>query len=171
MEPNTQTFRAEYLEELEVARAQLLALAEAVPEDRFGWRPAEGMRTFSAVLVHIAAVNFGLLWLAGWRGDHGVYDTPGDLKSMVQRNVELEKTVTAKRDAVDLLKRSFQAVLDSYTEAAGERMVDFAGRQTTARRLYMRMLAHSHEHVGQAVAYVRMSGMTVPWPDPLKEFV
>ena len=134
-------------------------------------RPLAQLEGCRVSVVHIAAVNFGLLWLAGWRGENSVYEKPGDLKAMVQRNVELEKTVTAKRDVIDLLKRSFQAVLDSYTEAGGERMVDFAGRQTTARRLYLRMLAHSHEHMGQAVAYVRMSGMRVPWPDPLREFV
>jgi len=34
--------------------------------------------------------------------------------------------------------------------------------------LYLRMLAHSHEHMGQAIAYVRSMGIKAPWPDPLK---
>ena len=37
---------------------QLIALAEATPEDKFAWRPAPGVRSTSEVYMHIAMANF-----------------------------------------------------------------------------------------------------------------
>ncbi len=37
---------------------QLLALAEAMPEEKFAWRPAPGVRSTSEVFMHIALANF-----------------------------------------------------------------------------------------------------------------
>ncbi len=161
-----------------MARAQLLALADAAPAEIYGWRPAEGTRSFSAVLVHIATANFGLLRLVGARATAGV-DLYGDLQSgdpaqlvaMIRKNIALERSLTDKPGVVDLLKRSFEAVEQSFTAASSEeleRAVSFLGETTTVRRVYLRMVAHTHEHMGQAIAYTRAAGMAVPWPDPLK---
>ncbi len=50
MQQEITSFQQEYLAELEIAEAQLLALAGAVPEGSYGWRPVLGARPFSAVL-------------------------------------------------------------------------------------------------------------------------
>jgi hypothetical protein len=63
------------------ASQQLIALAEATPEDKFGWRPAAGVRSTSEVYMHIAIANFYLLSVTGPK-------MPPDLKQ------EMEKSVT-----------------------------------------------------------------------------
>lgn len=65
-------FHGEYLWELDIAQVQLLALAEAVPEEGYSWRPVDDARSFSAMLVHVAAGNFALLHLVGMRPDSAV---------------------------------------------------------------------------------------------------
>ena len=72
---------------LHVSR-QLVALAEAIPEQKYGWRPGPGVRSTSEVIMHIAVVNFGLLNVTGPK-------LPPDLKSPDQ-----EKTVTAKAEVI-----------------------------------------------------------------------
>src|SRR5437879_7335571 len=47
--------------------SQLLALAEAVPEEKFAWRPAPGVRSTSEVFMHNALANFYLLSVTGDR--------------------------------------------------------------------------------------------------------
>ncbi len=171
-------YKGEYLWELDVPEIQLLALAEAIPEELYDWRPAEGMRTFSAVLVHIAASNFLLLDMAGMDATEDLYDHIGGdgyprIIAMVRENLRLEATVAQKHGVIDLLKRSFDAVRQTFANAGEEeleRSGQFFGEWTTVRRVYLRMLAHSHEHMGQAVAYARACGIPAPWPDPLKEF-
>jgi hypothetical protein len=178
MEQSKGDFKREYLWELSIARVQLLALAEAVPEERYGWRAAKDARTFSAVLVHIAAGNFMLLCRAGVSKPETVEvcgaiesDTPAQWAALIRRNLELERTVTGKAAVRSLLERSFATVERCFGEATEEELgkaANFFGEQTTQRRLYLRMLAHSHEHMGQAIAYVRSMGIQAPWPDPLK---
>src|SRR5438309_1288241 len=63
---------------------QLVALAEAIPAEKYAWRPGPGVRSTSEVFMHIALANFYLLSVTG-------PPMPPDLKSNT-----LEKTVTAK---------------------------------------------------------------------------
>jgi len=172
-------FIGEYLWELDMASRQLLALAESVPEERYGWKPVDDVRTFSAVLVHLGAANFGLLLAAGSQapecGDlygHLRLSEPSHLAAMILKNTSLERSITGKAEVITLLRRSLEVVAASITAASAEdleRPVQFFGEQTTVRRVYLRILAHCHEHMGQAIAYVRASGGELPWPDPVRE--
>jgi hypothetical protein len=169
-------FPGEYLWELDISRIQLLALAGAVPEEKYGWRPTGGTRPFSAVLVHIANGNFALLRLVGVRAPdvadlYGPLDGDelGQFAATIRKNIELEETLTGKQGVVDLLKKSFEAIEEAFHALSAEDLGKtgyFFGEQTTVRRVYLRMLAHTHEHMGQAIAYVRSMGIKAPWPDP-----
>ncbi|MBN9663693.1 MAG: DinB family protein [Acidobacteria bacterium] len=175
--PRIPGFPGEYLWELDMARTQLLPLAEAAPELMYGWSLAPRTRSFSAILVHIAVGNFCLLHLAGVRTTTGVElygelqpDGPALRLSMVRKNMAMEQTVTAKKDVVDLLRRSLEAVQYTLADSSAETLDEartFFDEETTRRRLYLRMLVHTHEHMGQAIAYARTFGMKLPWPDPL----
>ena len=167
-------FSGEYQWELDIARTQLVALADAVPEAIYGWSPVNGARSFSAVLVHIASVNMGLLRIAGvdFDGWTELYGEEADVPAMVRRNMSFEGTITDKDAAIAFLKRSFDAVQQAFHLLSAqdlEKPVDF-GESTTVRRIFLRILAHSHEHMGQAIAYARTYGSRMPWPDPLREF-
>lgn len=170
-------FQQEYLAELEIAKTQLLALAGAVPEESYKWSPAIGARSFSAVLVHIALGNLLLLYRAGVRMP-AVTDLYGGIEGepvarvveMIRKNVAMEGTIVAKLEVVDLLKRSFQSVSGTMARVTADDLDvigNFFGKPEAVRRLYLRMLTHSHEHMGQAIAYVRSMGCKAPWPDPL----
>jgi uncharacterized damage-inducible protein DinB len=163
-------FSSEYLEELKIPTRQLLALAEAVPAGKYSWRPAPGVRSVSEVYVHIAAGNFLLLDMAGVK-------PPDDLYSSIEKNVnrsmaidkknqELEKSITAKPQVIALLKRSLDTVRDNFSkanEASLNAPADFFGTKTTVRAIYLRILVHNNEHMGQSVAYARMNGVVPPW--------
>jgi hypothetical protein len=179
VQPEITGFHREYLRELSIPQTQLLALADAIPEEVYGWRPADDARSFSEVLVHIGAGNLMLLYRAGVHSTD-VMDLCGYIEgegisrwlAIVHKSFMLERTVTQKSAVIDLLKRSFEAVRQSFTAASEEDIGaarDLFGEVTTARRLYLRILAHSDEHMGQAIAYVRSMGVKVPWPDPVKE--
>lgn len=166
-------FRGEYLWELEIATRQMLAIAEAVPPTRYGWRPHPDARSFSEVFVHVATGNFMLLACAGVTAPVDLYPeipNSGDDRSQlfIRRNDELIANVSQKDAALELLKRSLAAVTDSFSQATDnelERSLHFFGEMTSVRRVYMRLLTHSHEHMGQLIAYLRMSGIPIPWPD------
>src|SRR6478752_6230957 len=53
-------YRAEYLRGLDDFGKKLVDLAEAMPAEKYTWRPGEGVRSVGEVYVHVAQANFGL---------------------------------------------------------------------------------------------------------------
>ncbi len=132
---------------------QLVALAEAIPADKFAWRPAPGVRSVSEVVMHVAVSNFYLLSNTGVK-------LPADIKP------DLEKTVTSKSDAIEWLKRSLDAVAIAHPKvkpADLSRKLKIDDHPGTVEGVYLRILVHANEHMGQLVAYARMNGIVPPW--------
>jgi uncharacterized damage-inducible protein DinB len=133
--------------------AQLIALAEATPADKFSWRPAPGVRSTSEVYMHIVVANFYLLSVTGPK-------MPADLKD------DAEKTVTSKADVIAWLKRSLDAVKTAHLAETPQHLavkVKIEGRNSTVDAMYLRIIVHANEHMGQLVAYARMTGVVPPW--------
>lgn len=142
-----------WLPEFNLAARQLVSLAEATPADKFGWRPAEGVRSVGEVYMHIALGNYWLLGHAGVKlPDSAPEITPG-----------LEKKITAKADVIRWLKESLETVRHSYPKADLKQKVQFFGKDTTSESVFLRILVHNHEPMGQSIAYARMNGITPPW--------
>jgi uncharacterized damage-inducible protein DinB len=132
---------------------QLTELAEAIPADKYSWRPAPGVRSVSEVFMHITLANFWLLSTTGPK-------MPPDLKR------EMEKTVTKKADVIAWLKRSLEAVKTARAQLKPgdmERKAKVDGKTVTVDGMYLRIIVHDNEHMGQLVAYARMNGIVPPW--------
>jgi hypothetical protein len=141
--------------EFEHAARQLVALAEATPAEKFSFRPGPGVRSTSEVYMHVAVGNYWLLAQAGVK--------PGGANWPDQIPADVEKKVTAKADILRWLKDSFAAVRASHDTVEGSKMVKFLGVDVPASHVMLRLLVHNHEHMGQAIAYARMSRVTPPW--------
>jgi uncharacterized damage-inducible protein DinB len=133
---------------------QLIALAEATPEKNFAWRPAPGVRSTSEVYMHIAQANFFLLGATG----------PKMPKEMESNDVE--KTITSKAEVIKWLKLSLEAVKQAHTTETPAHLalhVKIDGRDSTVDDMYLRIIIHDNEHMGQLIAYARMTGVVPPW--------
>jgi len=133
--------------------SQLVALAEATPEQKFSWRPAPGVRSTSEVYMHIVTANFYLLSVAG-------------AKMPTHLTEGMEKGVTSKAEVIRWLKRSLDAVKEAHlaeTPKDLQRTVHIADRDATVDGIYLRIIIHANEHMGQLVAYARMTGVVPPW--------
>jgi len=135
---------------------QLMSLAETIPEHEYSWRPVPGVRSISEVLMHIALANFYLLSITGPQ-------MPPDLRS-----ADMEKTVTKKADVIDWLTRSLDAVKAGRAQLkAGDlgRKVAMKGKEVEVDGLYLRIIVHANEHMGQLVAYARMNKVVPVWSE------
>ena len=158
-------FREALLFEFDIAERQLLGIADAVPADKYGWRPDGGTRSVSEVFVHVAGGTLFLLQLAGHTLPADIY---GHITAQGQdawwaiakHNDELEQTLTNKDAVLELLKRSLGSAREAITQSDEAELAE-----PLARRAFMRLIAHTHEHMGQMIAYTRMLGVSVPWPD------
>ena len=148
-------FRADYVAEVDSIGKKLVDLAQAIPADKYSWRPAPGVRSVSEVLVHVVQGNSMLPSFLGAARMEGV-------------SRESEKTVTDKAKIVDLLKKSVENARVAGMRVADadlDKRIDFFGSQITQRALLIRILNHMHEHLGQAIAYARMNGVAPPWSE------
>jgi uncharacterized damage-inducible protein DinB len=83
----------------------------------------------------------------------------------------MEKTVTAKPEVIDWLKRSLDAVKTAHANVKPgdlQRRVKIANRDATVDGMYLRVIVHANEHMGQLVAYARMNGIAPPWSESAK---
>jgi uncharacterized damage-inducible protein DinB len=146
--------RGEFMRNLDAAGTKLVRLAEAVPADKYTWRPAEGVRSFSEVFLHAAAANYLFPTFLG-------VESPDKRKSS-----DLEKSTTRKEEVIAILKQSLDHLKQAATtlpDSELETRVKWFLGETTKRETLFFVAAHNHEHLGQAIAYARMNGITPPW--------
>lgn len=147
--------RKELIGQLADAERKFVALAEATPADKYGWRPAAGVRSVSEVFMHMVGANYMIPGMAGVKR-----------KPDVALARDMETKVTDKAQIVDLLKRSFAHAKQSVMEVPDEQMdasVNLFGSPSTNRGVLVLMATHAHEHLGQSIAYARMNGIVPPW--------
>jgi uncharacterized damage-inducible protein DinB len=145
---------AGWMGEFDHASRQLNALADAVPADKFSWRPGPGVRSVSEVYMHVAVANYFLLGQAGAK-------IPPEIKI----TQDTEKSVTAKPDVIKWLKDSQELVRQNYAKLDRQKKVKFFGTDTAADNVLLRLLVHNHEHMGQSIAYARTIGVKPPWSE------
>ncbi len=148
--------RAEVLSELAGLEKRLVALAGAVPAEKYTWRPGEGVRSVSEVYLHVAAANYGVPTLVG-------IAVPAAIN---QRGFETRTTDKAK--VIETLKQSFvhvrQGILNM-SDTDTEKPVKLFGADSTYRGVLLFLVRHAGEHLGQSIAYARMNGVAPPWTE------
>jgi len=151
--PGVKGFRGDFLTQLDATEKKLVDLANAIPDEKYSWRPEEGVRSVSEVYVHVAGANYFFLSFAGVKPPDGI-------------SQDMEKTVTRKADVVEALKKSFafarEAVM-KMTDADLAHPAKMFGQETTVEGVLFVMSLHMHEHLGQSIAYARMNGVVPPW--------
>ncbi len=149
------SFKQDYLNQLNDAEKKFVSLAEAMPSDKYSWRPGLGVRSVSEVFMHVAGANYAFAMRVGAQPPAGG----------APRN--LEKAVTQKSQVVDALKASF-AYVRNYVEGLSDADLAketkfFGGKMASYQDILFFMANHMHEHLGQAIAYARTNGVVPPW--------
>jgi len=149
-------YLADFKGDFKFSQGRLVELAEAIPADKYGWSPAEGIRTVSEVFIHVAGAN---LFFASQFG----VEMPEDF------GMDAEKKITAKEDVIATLKKSqkhIKKAIHMATEKDLDETVMLFGKDRTWRSVLMIVSGHGHEHLGQAIAYARSNDVVPPWSAP-----
>lgn len=146
--------RAEFLEDLKDVEDKMVSLAEAFPQDKFTWRPGTGVRSVSEVFLHMAGGNFG--FPSAW----GATPPAG-----IQRQ-GFETSTTEKAQVIALMKQSYAYMrqsVENLSDADLAKSIKMFGQQRKVGSVLFITATHQHEHVGQLIAYARMTGVVPPW--------
>lgn len=136
------------------AREDMTELAEAVPAEKYTFRPVDGVRKFGEIYMHVAEGNYNIASLWGKKPPAGV--EPKDW----------EKEGADKAKVVERLKNSFQFLHDSIAELSDadlDRTIQIYDHPGRLREALLFVLSHNHVHLGQSIAYARAAGVTPPW--------
>ena len=130
---------------------QLTAIADAMPEDKWNFKPTDPQRTFGQQVMHIVQVDSKLL--AGLGGK-----TPPP---------QINMSATSKADVMAALKQSFaygDALIKEFDDAGLLERVPgiFLGPSASRVRLISFALGHSQDIYGQMAVYLRLNGVVPP---------
>jgi hypothetical protein len=147
--------KAAFLADVEAMRAKFVGLAEVFPPDKYSWRPMDGVRSVSEVLMLIASEGYGFAPTAF-----------GGKPAMSREESGALSKVTDKTQVIEHLNKGFayaKQTIEAIDPATlgGKRTV--FGRERTLPEVVMFVAGDMHEHLGQLIAYARMNRIVPPW--------
>jgi uncharacterized damage-inducible protein DinB len=148
--------RAEFLAEVVYYEQRYTRLAEAVPAEKYSWRPGEGVRSIGEVYAHIATANYGIARALGTPLPAGI-----DPKTINAAAGDKAKTLQTLKDSFAHFRAAILAIKDADLNNAQKMF----GQDTTVRGAFFLVTGHFGEHLGQSIAYARQNNIVPPWTE------
>ena len=131
-------------------KSNIVKAAQKMPEENYSFKPTPEVRTFGQLVGHVADASYMFCSQAIGEANPAK---------------DIEKTRTSKADLVAALKDGVAyctKAFDSMTDAKGSQMVKFFNFDLAKLTLFSINTAHTDEHYGNMVTYLRMKGIVPP---------
>jgi uncharacterized damage-inducible protein DinB len=128
----------------------VIGAAQKMPEENYSFKPTPEVRSFGQIVGHVADASY--MFCSQTLGEAN--PTKG-----------IEKTKTSKADLVAALKEAVaycNKAFDSMTDAKGSQMVKLFNFDISKLTLFSLNTAHTDEHYGNMVTYLRIKGIVPP---------
>jgi hypothetical protein len=153
--------RQEFVADMDTLHVKIVALAKAIPADKYGWRPAPGVRSISEALMHVVGE-----WYF-WAPSSMAGKPPANFGDPKTQLPALEKTVTTKDAVVAELEKSWAHCNTQLRASDASALTGkYKPWNTTVDAAAFGMAGDLHEHLGQLIAYARSVGVRPPWSKP-----
>ena len=147
--------RGEILASMMDAGGKIQELAAATPDGKYTWKPAKDVRSTGQVFLHVVAANYMLPSLMGVKPPMGM----DEIMKLDSQTMEPAKIRQMLKDSYAFAAKVISDTPDSDLEGP----VEFFGQKMSKRATMLIMSSHSHEHLGQSIAYARSNNITPPW--------
>jgi uncharacterized damage-inducible protein DinB len=144
--PGIAGYRSEVLAEVMIQEDKFTRLAEAIPADKYAWRPAPDVRSIAEVFLHVSAANYNLYTMVGAKVPEGL-----DVKGLEKSTSDKAKVIAALKDSFAHARKAITAMPD----ADLDKSMDWFGGKNTERGILLFVVRHTAEHLGQSIAYAR----------------
>lgn len=151
---NGAAVRNEMMRHFDESMSKMIALAVAMPADKYVWKPSEPSMPVGHVYAHIARYNFWYL--------------TNEMKLTAASGINLDtlEAMRNKEQLVALLRRSADYVKQSVAAMPAAQLdaqTTLYGRPVPQWAVLVQLVAHMNEHLGQSIAYARANNITPPW--------
>jgi uncharacterized damage-inducible protein DinB len=147
----TITIQTDLLKDWTNMKETMTKIGDAMPEDKFGYKPTPAQRTFGEQLLHVAGANVGLMKLLGGKTAAPAVDDKATSKAAIMK---------ALADSYDF----GAAVIKEQTDqsiAEAVRGPNFMGTATRARLVWF-AIGHAWDEYGAMTVYLRLNGIVPP---------
>jgi uncharacterized damage-inducible protein DinB len=147
--------RGEMIASMKDAGGKIQDLATAIPDGKFTWKPSKDVRSTGQVFLHVVQANYMI------PGFFGVQSTMSkdDLMKLDSQTMEPSKIREMLKASYDWAEKAVADTPDSELET----QVTFFGMSMSKRAAMLLLTSHSHEHLGQLIAYARSNNIVPPW--------
>jgi hypothetical protein len=135
----------------------MVAAAEAMPADKYGFKPTPEMNSFAHLVMHIAQSNNGLCSKISGMAAPDAKMTDTDPK---------DKLVAALKASFDYCATALEKVDDS---KLGEQMMLFGNHPFSRAGVLIILSDDWHDHYGTQAIYLRLNGILPPTAQPEKK--
>lgn len=128
----------------------VIGAAQKMPEENYSFKPVPEVRSFGQLVGHVAEENYFFCSLATGAANPGK---------------DIEKTKSSKADLVAALKDAVaycNTAFEGMTDAKGAQMTKFMNFDVAKITLFSLNTAHTDEHYGNMVTYLRIKGIVPP---------
>ena len=153
-----ETLTQQMIKDWERAKAYTQEYLNAMPADKYGFRPVDSMRSFAEQMLHLAFANIALTTIS----------TGGQFPSASQ-NIEKSPTAKSKDSVVYYVDSSYDFVINAIKHMDAGKMDEvinqnMPGGKRSATRLVWLQKAFEHQthHRGQCTIYLRLVGIHPP---------
>ena len=132
----------------------VLGAAEKTPEENYGFKPRETVRSFGQIVGHMADAQYTFCSVA---------------RREKNPRLNIEGTRATKADLIAALKDAFSYCDKAYagmTDASAAETVKFGGADAPILGVLTMNQVHTTEHYGNLVTYMRMNDLVPPTSDP-----
>jgi len=151
---------------LKIAQKEIVAAADAMPADKFGFAPTDGefkgVRTFGQMVKHLSATNYILASAA--LGEEPPADAGDELgPEAVRTKAEI---LTYLNGSFTFLSKAVEAIGNPTVPVNASPISPLKKGEVTRSALVVESVVHSFDHYGQMVEYLRMNGVVPPASRP-----
>jgi uncharacterized damage-inducible protein DinB len=158
--PGVTGYRSEVMALVMIQENEFIRLAEAIPAEKYTWRPGPGVRSIAEVLLHASGANYNMYKFVGAPPPAGL-----DVQSLEQSTTDKAKIIATLKDSYAHAKKA----ITDMPEANLEKTLDWSGGKITQRGVLLFIVPHIAEHLGQLIAYARINGVVPPWSEDAKK--
>jgi uncharacterized damage-inducible protein DinB len=152
------TLRQQMVKEWERAKAYTQEYLDAVPADKYGFRPTDSVRNFAEQMLHLASANAGFIFIC-----------TGSKYPFTTKNFEKSSTAQSKDSVAYYVNTSYDFAIHAIQNMDVSKLSEIitwtmpGGKRTEIRLAWLlKAFEHQTHHRGQCTVYLRLMGIKPP---------
>lgn len=157
------TLKRQMISDWERAKDYTLEYVNAMPADKYNFRPVDSIRSFAEQMLHFSSSNVALVFFGTG------YQDSATRKLFFKPNFEKIPTIQSKDSVIYYISKSYDFAINAVKNIDFNKLQemvtqDLTGGRRTGTRLAWLLKAFEHQthHRGQCTIYLRLVGIRPP---------